>query len=160
MSASLILAVLMIAPGCSGSQSGTQHYVYFNRDRDRIHEQSFLDTDAFVGAQLKYAWKELEPEKDVYALDVIEKDLEFLARHGKKLFIQLQDVSFDTMYVNVPRYLRTSPEYNGGVALQYEYAGEDESEWPQEGFVARWWDGEPGLPYTNVLTMADTPRIM
>ena len=73
----------------------------------------------------------MEREKDKYNFDAIENDLAFLEKHGKKLFIQLQDVSFDTVYVNVPAYLRADPVYNGGVALQYEYNGEDESEWPQ-----------------------------
>jgi len=38
-----------------GAQSNVDHYVYFNRNRERIHETSFWETGAFVGAQLKYA---------------------------------------------------------------------------------------------------------
>jgi hypothetical protein len=41
---------------------GPKHYVFFNRDRERISEATFLDTKAFEGAQLKYTWRELERE--------------------------------------------------------------------------------------------------
>ena len=44
-------------------RNAVQHFVYFELDRDRIAEESFLKTDAMVGAQLKYTWRELEPEK-------------------------------------------------------------------------------------------------
>jgi len=33
---------------------GIHHYVFFNRDRERISEPAFLETNAFEGAQLKY----------------------------------------------------------------------------------------------------------
>src|SRR5689334_8807692 len=64
------------------------HYVFFAHERERITEKSFLDTHAFEGAQLKYTWRELEPEKDHYDFSSIRKDLAFLTANGKKLFIQ------------------------------------------------------------------------
>ena len=70
------------------------YYVFFNRDRERISEPTFLQTSVFEGAQLKYTWRELEPEKDNYNLSIIQSDLDFLTSKGKKLFIQLQDVSY------------------------------------------------------------------
>jgi len=45
---------------------GPHHYVFFNRDRERISDAAFLETKAFEGAQLKYTWRELEREKDRY----------------------------------------------------------------------------------------------
>ena len=78
-----------VAPGKS-----PKNYIFFGRDRDRISESEFLSTAAIVGAQLKYTWRELEPERDQYALSLIQDDLEFLEEHGKQLFIQIQDVSF------------------------------------------------------------------
>ena len=36
------------------------HYVFFNRDRERIAEPTFIQTKAIEGAQLKYSWRELE----------------------------------------------------------------------------------------------------
>src|ERR1700733_12066573 len=67
------------------------HYVFFNRDRERISEASFLDTKALEGAQLKYTWRELDQGKDGYEFGDIRHDLGYLKAKGKKLFIQLQD---------------------------------------------------------------------
>src|SRR5579862_3129842 len=73
---------------------GIQHFVFFNMERERIHDATFLRTKAFAGAQLKYTWRELEPEPNSYDFRAIRKDLAFLKSKGKKLFIQLQDVTF------------------------------------------------------------------
>src|SRR5690242_14647104 len=70
------------------------HYIFFNRERERITDAAFLQTKAFEGAQLKYTWRELEPNKDHYNFDDIQHDLTFLQSKGKKLFIQIQDASF------------------------------------------------------------------
>src|SRR6185295_8300697 len=49
---------------CGGNVAqGAHHYVFFNRDRERISDAAFVNTKAFEGAQLKYTWSELEPEK-------------------------------------------------------------------------------------------------
>ena len=110
------LAAVLLLAGSPGSSAGPdpgpevdrslQDYVYFGLERDRIREASFLETPTIVGAQLKYTWRELEPERDLYELGPVIADLEFLEHHGKRLFIQLQDVSFSTEIVNVPQYLR------------------------------------------------------
>jgi len=120
------------------AQKQLHHYVFFNVDRERIHETSFLEAKNIEGAQLKYTWRELEPTKDKYQLDPIAEDLKFLKAHGKKLFIQIQDVTFDTVRVNVPDYL-LQPEYSGGVDIQY-ITGENDSVIRQDGYVARRWD--------------------
>lgn len=123
----------------ASSDNSPANYIYFGRDRSRIAETEFLSNKGVIGAQLKYIWKELEPERDTYSLDAISRDLESLERHGKRLFIQLQDVSFDTSIVNVPDYLVDDPEFNGGAALHTD--GYDESGRPiVEGWVARRWD--------------------
>jgi hypothetical protein len=116
------------------------HYVFFNIDRDHITDSAFLATDAFEGAQLKYRWVELEPAEGIYDLDMIQRDLDYLTSKGKKLFIQLQDVSFDTSIINVPDYLLNDPMYNGGIAMQYDYPGDDEDQAVPAGWVARRWD--------------------
>jgi len=64
----------------------------------------------------------LEPEKGVYNFDLIQSDLEFLEDNGKNLFIQVQDVSFDTI-----KYKRTQV-YIGGSNLP-------------------WWRGDTYWPY-------------
>jgi hypothetical protein len=117
-----------------------QHFVFFALERDRLRESSFLETEAFAGAQLKYTWRELEPEKDCYDLAPIREDLEFLQSRGKKLFIQVQDVSFSREIVNVPEYLRSDPRYGGGANLKYEFEDEEETKPIIDGWVARRWD--------------------
>jgi len=115
-----------------------RHYVFFNRDRERIAEPTFLEAVAFEGAQLKYMWRELEPVINKYDFSEIEKDLDFLTSHGKKLFIQLQDVTFDTAYKPIPRYLMTDPVYHGGACTQIEV--HDDGTTTRFGWVARRWD--------------------
>jgi len=117
-----------------------RHYVFFNMDRERISEATFLETQAFAGAQLKYTWRELERGKDGYDFAPIRHDLTLLKSQGKRLFIQLQDVSFDPARVNVPRYLLDDPKYHGGADKQYSIQDDDEARATPEGWVARRWD--------------------
>ena len=114
------------------------HYVFLNRDRERIADSAFLHTRALEGAQIKYTWRELEPEQDRYDLSAVQHDLDFLRAHGKRLFIQLQDVSFDKQIVNTPGYLRRDSIYHGGIAPQIAI-GED-SVVHVGGWTARRWD--------------------
>jgi len=134
------LVILGGTPFTRGSTTGkpVHHYVFFAHERERITEKSFLDTPAFEGAQLKYTWRELEPEKDKYDFSSIRKDLAFLTSKGKKLFIQLQEVSFDAKWKLVPDYLQTA-EYHGGVAPQYDN-DVDEDHPGIAGWVSRRWD--------------------
>jgi hypothetical protein len=122
------------------SGEGLHHYVFFNRDRERISDAAFLGTKAFEGAQLKYTWRELEQGKDGYDFSAIEHDLMFLNPKGKRLFIQLQDASFDPNIINVPRYLLNDSRYNGGADKQYSIPDDDETRAVPEGWVARRWD--------------------
>jgi hypothetical protein len=82
---------LVLACGGSVAAEGVPHYAFFNRDRERIFDASFLETKAFEWAQLKYTWRELEPWPDAYDFSAVRHDLAFLNSKGKKLFIQLQD---------------------------------------------------------------------
>ena len=132
----LLTALNVSAQTPTASRKTVHHYVFFNLDRERIAEESFLSTKAFEGAQLKYTWRELEPKKDEYDFSAIRKNLAFLNSKGKKLFIQLQDVTFSARRVFVPEYLR-SDEYNGGVAPQYESDAENAE---IHGWVALRWN--------------------
>jgi len=129
---------MTFCPGASGE--GPHHYVFFNRDRERISDAAFLGPKAFEGAQLKYTWRELEPGMDGYDFSAIQHDLTFLNSKGKKLFIQLQDASFDPAIVNVPRYLVNDARYNGGADKQYSIQDDDEERAVPGGWVARRWD--------------------
>jgi len=117
-----------------------ENYIYFGLDRSRTSEAWFLSTPAIIGAQLKYTWRELEPERDRYEFGEITRDLAFLEEHGKQLFIQLQDVSFEEGRINVPEYLLTDPTFHGGAALKYEFEDEDANIPVIDGWVARRWD--------------------
>lgn len=133
------ILILILALGWSWCLPAREirHYVYFELERDRVTEPSFLNTPQFAGAQLKYTWDELEPRKDSYDFEKIERALAFLTKHNKLLFIQIQDLSFDVAKKHVPKYLMTEPEYGGGIDLHY--AGEGAKAVP-EGWIARRWD--------------------
>ncbi len=125
----------------SVSARPVHHYIFFGQDRPKIKEtSSFLEMKAAEGAQVAYTWRQLEPEKDRYDFSTVRDDLEFLTSHGKKLFLQLQDVSFSESRINVPRYLLQEAQYNGGADKQYGWKDGDEAHAVVEGWVARRWD--------------------
>ncbi len=130
--------------------TGPQNFIFFNRDRDRISEISFLANRGVLGAQLKYTWRELEPERDRYEVGRILEDLEFLERHGKRLFVQLQDVSFDER-LNIPDYVVEDPRYGGGAARKYESEESDDSDATFDGWVARRWDPAVRARFSKLL---------
>jgi hypothetical protein len=80
-----------------------------------------------------YPWKELEPEKGKYDFSIIREDYEYLASQGKKLFIQLQDATFNPRYIGIPDYL-LSDEFDGGSVPQLNDNGE------VAGWVAKRWN--------------------
>ncbi len=142
-----LCTLLLLGTSCTpstaqvgGDDLHPQNFVYFGLERSRISEANFLETSSMVGAQLKYTWRELEPDRDQYELGMILQDLAFLEAHGKRLFIQLQDVSFEEAILNVPAYLLNDPALGGGVARQYSFEGDDETIPIAEGWVARRWD--------------------
>jgi hypothetical protein len=137
----IFVAVREASADMNGRDAGGVHqYVFFNRERERISDAAFLQTKSFEGAQLKYSWRELEPTKDGYDFGEIRHDLASLTSNGKKLFIQIQDVSFDPAIIPIPRYLLNDAQYNGGADKQYSIQGEDEEHATPAGWVARRWD--------------------
>src|SRR5262245_12636474 len=91
------------------------NYIFFSRDHDHVADSSFLTNEGIAGAQLTYTWRELEPERDRYDLRPLRERLAFLERHGKRLVVQLQDVSFSDRIL-VPNYLITDTAFHGGAA--------------------------------------------
>ncbi len=140
--------ILLSVLTSSALSQPVSHYVYFELERERITEQSFLNTPQFKGAQLKYTWSELEPEKDRYHFDEIRKNLSVLSKHKKGLVIQIQDLTFALQWKYVPSYILTDPEYHGGVALHY--LGEGDAAVP-EGWIARRWDKAVRLRFQKLL---------
>lgn len=121
---------------CPIERGDIRHFVYFARDRSGLRNHPLLAHSGFAGAQIMYPWRLLEPEPDQYDFSVIREDMAYLRQHGKQLFIQLQDATFDPHYKAIPDYL-ASPDYDGGAVHQYNDAGEP------EGWVAKRWN--PGV---------------
>ena len=59
----------------------------------------------FKGAQIMYSWRDLEPEKGKYDFSILQQDYEYLKKYNKKLFVTLQDVTFNPKHKAVPDYL-------------------------------------------------------
>lgn len=118
---------------CPLEKDNIKHFVYFARDRESIHDHPFLQVKRFEGAQIMYSWRQLEPQKNNYNFKVIRADIDYLKKFDKKLFIQLQDATFNVEYHAVPDYLQ-SPAYNGGEIRQINDEG------VSEGWVAKRWN--------------------
>ncbi|WP_130735387.1 hypothetical protein [Flavobacterium sp. J27] len=118
---------------CPVLKDSIHHFVYFAQDRESIINHPLLFHPRFEGAQIMYAWKDLEPEKGQYDFTRIEEDIAYLEKYKKKLFIQLQDATFNTDYNAVPNYL-TTREYDNGAVLQYDDNGKP------EGWTAKRWN--------------------
>jgi hypothetical protein len=139
----VVQCALFILLCCVGvGAKPVHHYVFFGMDREQLKDaKSFLETPTFEGAQVAYSWRQLEQGKDNYEFSMIREDLAFLEAHGKKLWIQIQDVMFSPRWKPVPEYILRDPQYHGGVDRQYEYKGSDEANAVAVGGgVARRWD--------------------
>ena len=149
------LTICLAAFNLAIAQKTIKNFIFFELDRERIHDTSFLNNDQIKGAQLKYMWRELEPLEDQYALELIQNDLDFLTSKGKKLFIQLQDVTFDTAWSKpVPDYIFSEKQYHGGVNIQYQtLEGDEDIIVKQDGYVARRWDKQVAERFSKLLTL-------
>lgn len=143
-----IALLLLPQGGVPEHPAEPQHYIFFNRSRERIQDSSFLAGRRIAGAQLKYTWRELEPRKDEYNVRVVLDDLAALERAGKKLFLQIQDVSFG-LDVH-PDYLREDPALGGGVAAQHAVRGDDGA-MRVTSWIARRWNPRVRERWTKLL---------
>jgi len=82
----------------------------------------------------------LEHEEDKYDFSIINEDLNLLQKYGKKLFIQIQDVSFQMKWNFSPAYLLNDTIYHGGANKQYSFATYEEKKYTDLGWVVRRWD--------------------
>ena len=122
-----------------------EHFVYFSRDREAIRDHVFLSSDRFTGAQIMYVWRQLEPTEGQYDFSAIQSDVDYLAKHGKRLFIQLQDASFSPEYKPVPDYLLKG-DYDGGATAQHTDEG------AVEGWVAKRWNAKVQARFAALLS--------
>lgn len=100
-----------------------RHFLFIGGDNLDEH-RNLVSRPDIEGVQIIYSWKSLEPHEDVYDFTAIEKDLDELDRMGKKLFVQIQDRFFSPTARRIPNYILTEPKYDGGLARQYDNAGE------------------------------------
>jgi len=122
-----------LGAACPIIKDSIQHFVYFAKDRELIKGHSFLRLSIFKGAQIMYSWRDFEPQKGKYDFSMLKEDYEYLKKYNKKIFVQLQDVTFNAKYKAVPDYL-LAPEYDGGAVLQFN---DDDS---PGGWVAKRWN--------------------
>jgi hypothetical protein len=120
---------------CPIKEDGIKHFVYFSRDREAIRNHPFLKVPQLVGAQIMYSWKQLEPEKGKYNFSIVQDDYDYLKAQGKKLFIQMQDKSFQYSTKPFPDYLCTE-EYDGGAVCSKTDKGEP------KGWVTKRWNSK------------------
>jgi hypothetical protein len=130
---------------CPIAQDEIKHFVYFARDREAIQNHPFLTNSRFEGAQIMYSWAQLEPSKGHYDFSIIHDDYKYLTSKGKKLFIQLQDATFNPKYKAIPDYLETE-QYDGGAIYQRAEDGEP------EGWVAKRWNKNVRARFAHLLT--------
>jgi hypothetical protein len=64
---------------CPIKKDSIKHFVYFAKDRELIKDHPFLSHSRFKGAQIMYAWRELEPEKGKYDFSILMQDYEIYA---------------------------------------------------------------------------------
>lgn len=150
LAAAVLRFTLLLLPQAATREHAAepQHYIFFNRSRERINDSSFLAAQRIAGAQLKYTWRELEPRKDEYTVRVVLDDLAALGRSGKKLFVQVQDVSFG-LEVH-PDYLREDPRFGGGVVAQHAVRANDGT-MRVTSLIARRWDPDVRQRWTKLL---------
>jgi hypothetical protein len=130
----LILAISLHA------HSQVKHFFFIGMDRDLLKDTSTWASPIFDGVQIAYSWRQLEHEKDHYDFSMIDEDVALLKKHGKKLFIQIQDVSFSMKYNHAPEYILSDAAYHGGANKQYKFKDDNESTYKELGWVTRRWD--------------------
>ncbi|MEZ5308897.1 MAG: hypothetical protein R2684_17260 [Pyrinomonadaceae bacterium] len=133
-------ALLLFASGSSFAQ--IKNFMFIGMDRDLLRNSNYWKPELFDGVQVAYSWRQLEHAKDEYDFSLIKEDLKFLKKSGKKLFIQIQDVSFSMKYNHAPKYLLEDPIYNGGANKTYNFKDYDETDYTEEGWATRRWDAE------------------
>lgn len=133
-------ALILLVAGNSFSQ--IKNFLFVGMDKELVRNSDFWKPELFDGVQVAYSWNQLEHTKDKYDFSLIREDLKLLKRSGKKLFIQIQDVSFSIQRNFAPKYLREDPIYNGGANKTYAFKDYDETEYTHEGWATRRWDAE------------------
>src|SRR5689334_2977138 len=109
----LLLLFLLPAIAFGQSPAPIRNVMFIGMDREQLPDTSRWSTNGvFAGVQIAYSWRQLEPQKDQYDFSLIKDDLRLLEKDGKRLFIQLQDVSFSMRWNHVPPYILADTQYH------------------------------------------------
>jgi len=133
-----------INEACPIEDNDIKHFVYFARDREGIVDHPFLKHSGFKGAQIMYSWAQLEVSEGEYDFSIISEDYNYLKSKGRKLFIQLQDTTFNPKYKGIPEYL-IDEKYDGGTIYQRDDSGEP------EGWAAKRWNKNVQVRFASLL---------
>jgi len=113
------------------------HYYTLIMPSNNKYEDSYLsrvyseldETPSLRGVQIRYHWKDIEPEEGVYNFEKMDKHLAGLTIHKKRLVVLLQIKSFsndgtiDTAEDVVPPYVKTSTYDGGQIAFTSSLTG-------------------------------------
>lgn len=123
-----IYCSISIISSLSVQAASPRHFLYTSSDdvaQDLTKLETLLKRPDIEGVQVIYSWKQLEKAKGCYDFSQIERDLQYLNRLKKKLFIQIQDRFFTWKARHVPPYLMQESVYQGGIVAQYDNPGEN-----------------------------------
>ncbi len=131
------LATLVLSTQAAHAASAPENFLYMGSG-DLVAAKAKLARPDIGGVQVVYNWKSLETAKEHYDFSAIEQDLAIAKSLNKKMFIQVQDRFFDLKARNIPDYMLTEPEYDGGLTPQFDNPGENEP--VGFGWVAQQWN--------------------
>ncbi len=134
----LLAIALAVLPASTHAQDGVEPLNYvFAGGSNASDVSGLLERRDISGVQILYTWKQLEPEQGTYDFSAIERDLATTEALDRKLWIQLQDRFFLPNARNLPDYILTEPQYEGGLERQITFIAEGEPE--GAGWVAKQW---------------------
>lgn len=134
----ILIFLIFISPGAF---SQIRNFMFIGMDREQLMDTSRWATNGiFEGVQIAYSWNQLENKKDKYDFSLIEEDLTLLQKYGKKLFVQIQDVTFSFRWNLFPDYLLKDTAYHGGANKHYKSRNNSDSDYYELGMVTRRWD--------------------
>jgi hypothetical protein len=119
----VILASATIAQAADGRKYNPGHYIAANRWESDAKKADALKEPGVLGAQIRYQWKELEPELDQYDFSLIQAHLNLVKGQGKRLVIFIEDKTFFNDQVPTPAYLANYTVQNkagGWTALRWD----------------------------------------
>ncbi len=129
--------LFLFSLGCAAPDHEPVHFLY-SGEGITPEVRILLEQREIEGVQIIYNWRMLEPEKNVYDISAIERDLAELDGLGKKLFVQIQDRFFEVHRRNIPDYVQTDPIYAGGLVPQFDDSIEGARQ--QQGWTTAQWN--------------------